>query len=314
MTELTFLKSTAATTIRAEAKDYALETLPLSIPALFNGGARGDYFVADRQHLFQDRAATTPVVGDGDPVRAIRGSVNGYVAAVAADADYYTFRLVNGVGFLENRPGTSKAFLLPKATMPVNSLIGRGSFPDTGWLIAGRAQNIFNVGPSSYAEFGLLTSSGGNISLYHYQQTNLYVEPYSFTMAPTPPASSRVFIYGQLRATEFSAYDQTTPTEWRVLQARHEGVYYVKGRNSQEVNSNNPRFYSGSDPDIDYPLEGFENAVDHEVSGNGVNTALGLYLFGYQTSSAIGQAQMRSVLCVSGPIDPTLHSSILEAL
>lgn len=135
MTQFTLLKSDAAETIAQNVR----ESLPFSIPALFNGGVPGDYFVTDRQYLFQDRAGTVPVTAVGQPVRAIRGSIYGTLAAVQTDGAFWNYIEESGVGKILGLAASTR-FVLP-ASLTAEQVLGWHG-DDHGFVIAGFSENV----------------------------------------------------------------------------------------------------------------------------------------------------------------------------
>lgn len=78
-----------------------LDSLPINLPSLFNGGAMGDLIIPGPGYLWQDRAGTVPAIADGDPIRSLRGRVNGVFAAVDIDAHFYTLRIIDSQWWIQ---------------------------------------------------------------------------------------------------------------------------------------------------------------------------------------------------------------------
>lgn len=167
MTALTILKANAAPLVLEEAKAAALEALPFDFRALFSDGTPGDFFITDKRYLFQDRAGTTPVTASGQPVRAVRGAVNGILAAVDADADYWDYTEIDGVGFVVGR-SASKGFWIAQSDLRWDTLRGT-ALDDHGCLLAGRCDAISGSNDAFITGVRSTSQGGwGTLALYYY--------------------------------------------------------------------------------------------------------------------------------------------------
>jgi hypothetical protein len=307
MTSFDILKAEAAPIIREQAVNDALAVWPVDIPALFNGGVPGDYFVTDRQYLYQDRAGTTPVTAVGQPVRAIRGSVKGTLAAVDTDGNNWTYIEENGVGFID--PSTdSRSFRISRSDVTPNQIYGKAS-DDKGYLIAGRVENIpANSEAGIFAtDFNYFTVRFGNDRTSYDSIFSSIEDDYASYMRASRP--------------------QLDPGDRRAVTVAVVGVARNEGLNRAYVNETPPLpdgaegyllvIEDGASPypiiasaPIPGPLA-MPAALDLEAENPSTQTAI--LLFGYDTAN-IYSLRSRSALLVGKAVDPALHQRILEAI
>jgi hypothetical protein len=125
--------------IRDDLRDLIAAT-PISLDALFNNGAVGDWFRAGPGLVWQDRAGTVAATADGHPIRSIRGRANGLFAAVDADPEYYNLRIIDGIWWIEGR-SASAGFAVSPTQLTQHRFAGYAG-DDHGFFIAGYGENL----------------------------------------------------------------------------------------------------------------------------------------------------------------------------
>jgi hypothetical protein len=329
-TQMTFLKPGAVDTIVEEAaQDFRDLELPISIPALFNGGVPGFYFVTDKQYLYQDRAGTIPVTAVGDPVRAIRDSIYGILAAVLLDDAYHTYVEVNGEGRLLNVANVSRGFEIPYATLDPFTVFG-GEANDPGFFMGARFHNLHMPGGlgeeysgyavGAYVQYGWL---GNMLEAYSWDGLTNFYGPNIYPANPLTPSATDYFGVGLVRNTtgingsNVATLPVVLPniiTGW----TRNNGFmrYYL----NEQPDLVNPPFIGWNS---NYPSGGYSNRqiltepfecpplVDIAAFG----TQRPIDIFGYTgfPHNIVG-LHARSSLVVGKAVDPVLHQRILDSI
>lgn len=305
--QFTFLKPAAATSIAEGAAEDVRDLLPFPIPALFNGGARGEYFVADRGNLFQDRAGTTPVTAVGQPVRSIRGNIYNTLAAVDLDTYFWNYTETAGIGLLQCN-AASRGFSIPRSAFTPNDLLYQGG--QAQFLLAGVIGNITSL------NFGTFFSTSGGWLDYSFSRRADF--DYGGGTYPGTPGNYTVIewntdnhnIEGSPTAvvTSVRSLVARNPDGWRVL------------RETTPRNNSPLRFDHYPGPSLartrlqyaDTPYLGPTGPDIDLAQGNTTGT---VYVFGTDiTLTGIANQTRRSALIVGKAVDPALHQHILDAL
>jgi len=299
---------------------------------LFEGGVAGDLFRADIDYLYQDRAGTTLVTAPGDPVRSIRGQVNGHFAAVASDGHFWTYQIENDVGVLRSQANNASrgflvsgvncldilgnkdddhGFYLAGLTGPMPQAVGalyraNVSFMETGLgTLLGPFFNVARFG----ADDGFMISLGGVSTENRFSETN-----------PEKYFSGYIFVnqYDSETATQGPGTDAPITALGSML-ARNGNAYRSALRSSDE-----PILALGWTLNAEEPLD--EGWSETFTTGGPITEPLeweppvvapldlSFWICGMQSSGPGVGVHFRAVLLVGKDVDPALHNIIMNAL
>jgi hypothetical protein len=311
-TQLTFLKADVAPAIREQARDAALVTQPFPIHALFNGGVPGDYFVTDKKYLYQDRVGTVPVTAVNDPVRAIRGSVKGILAAVPTDGAFWTYIEENGAGKILGRStGASRGFAIEFADLTFPQLLGWHA-DDHGFLVAGLSEGsddgnaVSVLADENYTWF--------YVDQWQYSAAGSFITYAGLTIMPaglTAEGTQNINIFRRRPELQIDEMPR------KLLLARNGQTYRAISNWAEAINVSTtlvPLTESNENPlilDGPPPL----NPDDWIARGGGSWGAMQkICVFGFGQYSSSTDCKARASLLLGKAVDPVLHQIIMESI